>query len=79
MHLRAHSAEFFEISESLQHGQQGMVALPGIDISTGFDEKETPPVAGTTATEIAISAASIARILIATNYQSIRQERQPVL
>jgi hypothetical protein len=42
-------------------GQHGMSAGLAIDISTGFVEMAAPPVAGTVATEIAITAARIVR------------------
>jgi hypothetical protein len=38
-----------------------MSLLSGIDISTGVVETAAPPVAGTTATETAITAARIVR------------------
>jgi hypothetical protein len=68
MHLSAHATEFFEISWSLQHGQQGTSALPGIDISIGFIDAAAPPVAGTKATEIAIRAAKIVRTILMRKY-----------
>jgi hypothetical protein len=55
MHLSAHATELLELSWSLQHGQQGMSALPDIDISTGIIETSVPPVAGTMAIARAIS------------------------
>jgi len=61
MHLSAHATELLELSWSLKPGQHGISALSGIDISTGFVETAAPPVAGTMATEMAISAARIGR------------------
>lgn len=61
MHLSAHATEPLELSWSLQPGQHGMSALPGIDISTAFVETTTPPAAGIIATEMAIKAASTVR------------------
>lgn len=61
MHLSAHAAELLELSWSLQHGQQGMSVLSGIDISTGDVETAAFPTAGTTATEMAIRVARIVR------------------
>ena len=56
MHLSAHPTELLELSWSLQLGQHGMSALPGIDISTGVVGTAVRPVAGIMATETAIRA-----------------------
>jgi hypothetical protein len=70
--LSAQAIELLELSWSLQHGQHGMSALSGIDISTDFVEMVAPPVAGTIATEIAISAARTVRtISMRENYQAM--------
>jgi hypothetical protein len=71
-HLSAQAIELLELSWSLQHGQHGMSALSGIDISTDFVEMVAPPVAGTIATEIAIRAARTVRtISMRENYQAM--------
>jgi hypothetical protein len=59
MHLSAHVTELLELSWSLQHGQQGMSALPDIDISIGLFETAISPEAGTMTIESAISAIRI--------------------
>ncbi len=64
MHFRAHASELLELSCSLQHGQQGMSALPSIEISTGMVEIAAPTVAGTMATEMAIRAANMTRTMV---------------
>jgi hypothetical protein len=57
-HLNAHATEPLLSSVA---GQHGMSAGLAIDISTGFVKMAAPPVAGTVATEIAITAARIVR------------------
>jgi hypothetical protein len=68
MHLSAHATELLELSWSLQHGQQGMSTLAGIDISAGFTEIAAAWVAGTKATETATRTAKNVRTLIMRGY-----------
>jgi hypothetical protein len=66
-HLSAHATAPLQSSEV----QQGMSTCSDTDISTGFVETATPPLAGTTATERAIRAARIVRTT--TMPQTIRR------
>jgi hypothetical protein len=68
MHLSAHATEILELPWSLQHVQQGMSTLAGIDISADFTEIAAARVAGTKATETAIRTAKNVRTLIMRDY-----------
>jgi hypothetical protein len=74
-HLKAHATELLLSSGA---GQHGMSAGLAIAISIGFVEMVDPPVAGTTATEIATTTVRIVRaVSMTTDYLAIQTAGQP--
>jgi hypothetical protein len=74
-HLNAHATEPLLSSGGGQHGISAGLAIA---ISMGFVEMPVPPVAGTTANEMATANARIARaVSMTTDYLAIQTAGQP--